>query len=152
MNISECVKELQQNRKLSNNDEIRKFEHAVKSIMSTDKINCLYYGFDDETEDEEVMFGLIHAIESYYGKIDKEVYFSIFIDETQEIVNEAREWVKLMNIRILNDNESLEAYIVTAKKYKNMVKNLLEGIIKEIITEDAELFTKPATKFINGIK
>ena len=98
------------------------------------------------------MYGLVHAIESYYGKVEEEKYFSVFINETQKIVYEAKEWVKLMNIRILNDDESLEKYIATAQKYNDKVKSFLEDIMKDILLEDTELFSKPVSKFINGIK
>ncbi|BBK78779.1 Imm30 family immunity protein [Clostridium butyricum] len=152
MDILECVKILKENKKLSNNAEIEKFEDAIENILTTNKFEYLYCGFEDATEDEEVMYGLVHAIESYYGIIQKEQYFSVFINETQKIVSEAKEWVKLMNIRILNDDESLEQYIATAQKCNNTVKNFLQDIMKEVLLEDTELFSKPVSKFINGIK
>lgn len=152
MDILECVKILKENKKLSNNAEIEKFEDAIENILTTNKFEYLYCGFEDATENEEVMYGLVHAIESYYGIIQKEQYFSVFINETQKIVSEAKEWVKLMNIRILNDDESLEQYIATAQKCNNTVKNFLQDIMKEVLLEDTELFSKPVSKFINGIK
>ena len=150
MEILEYVKILRENRKLRSDIEIERFEEAIENILATDKFEYLYYGFDDTTEDEEVMYGLVHAIESYYGKLEEEKYFSVFINETQKIVYEAKEWVKLMNIRILNDDESLEKYI--AQKYNDKVKSFLEDIMKDILLEDTELFSKPVSKFINGIK
>lgn len=152
MEILEYVKILRENRKLRSDIEIERFEEAIENILATDKFEYLYYGFDDTTEDEEVMYGLVHAIESYYGKLEEEKYFSVFINETQKIVYEAKEWVKLMNIRILNDDESLEKYIATAQKYNDKVKSFLEDIMKDILLEDTELFSKPISKFINGIK
>lgn len=152
MDIIECVKVLKQNRKLSNNDEIEKFEDAIESILTTDKVEYLYCGFHDETEDEEVMYGLVHAIESYYGIMSKEEYFSIFIKETKNIYNEAKEWVKLMNIRILNDEESLEKYIGTAKKFNGTFKEFLKDIMQEVILEDKELFSESVSKFMNEIE
>lgn len=152
MEILEYVKILRENRKLRSDIEIERFEEAIENILATDKFEYLYYGFDDTTEDEEVMYGLVHAIESYYGKVEEEKYFSVFINETQKIVYEAKEWVKLMNIRILNDDESLEKYIATAQKYNDKVKSFLEDIMKDILLEDTELFSKPVSKFINGIK
>ena len=152
MEILEYVKILRENRKLRSDIEIERFEEAIENILATDKFEYLYYGFDDTTEDEEVMYGLVHAIESYYGKVEEEKYFSVFINETQKIVYEAKEWVKLMNIRILNDDESLEKYIATAQKYNDKVKSFLEDIMKDILLEDTELFSKPISKFINGIK
>ena len=96
MEILEYVKILRENRKLRSDIEIERFEEAIENILATDKFEYLYYGFDDTTEDEEVMYGLVHAIESYYGKVEEEKYFSVFINETQKIVYEAKEWVKLM--------------------------------------------------------
>lgn len=152
MDVLECVKMLKENRELRNDDEIEKFEDAIENILTTNKFEYLYCGFDDATEDEEVMYGLVHAIESYYGIIQKEQYFSVFINETQKIVSEAKEWVKLMNMRILNDDESLEQYITTAKTCNDTVKKFLRDIMKEVLLEDTELFSKPVSKFIKGIE
>lgn len=145
---------LKNSRKLQDDDEIDAFEIAIEKLCSAEKIDFLYDGFDDETEDEEVMFGLVHAIESYYinEKISKEEYFSIFIEKSKQIYKVAEEWVILLNIRILNDNESLKKYIQIAKEKDEGTKNFLIDIMHCILQEDEELFNQSVSKFITGIK
>lgn len=151
MDVSKCVEILKENRMLRNDNEIENFEIAIEEILENGKVEDLYCGFDDKTEDDEVMFGLIHAIESYYGAIEYEQYFSIFIRETFKIFKIAKEWVKVMNIRIINDDESLNRYISVANKCNNEEKLFLREVMKEVMKEDKELFEDAVNKFINAI-
>lgn len=152
MNILEYAEILKENRELKNDTEIKNFEDAIENIIGTDKVEYLYDGLYDKTEDDEVMFSLVHAIESYYNLISKEEYFYIFIKKSKDIFNQAREWVKLMNIRILNDEDSLNIYIKVAQNLNVDMKEFLKSIMNEVILEDEDLFNKSVSKFINEIK
>ena len=151
MDKESYIEALKENRKLRSYNEIEKFEDAIEKLLITKDVKCLYCGFDNDTEEEEVMFGLIHAVESYYSSMNKEEYFRIFIDESKKIYNEASEWVKLMNIRILNDLESLDIYIGVAKQCSSEVKSFLINVMKDVLNEDKELFQEPVNKFISEI-
>lgn len=150
MDKESYIKVLKENRKLKNDNEIEIFEDAIEKLLETNDVKCLYCGFDNDTEDE-VMFGLVHAVESYYSSMNKEEYFRIFIDESKKIYNEASEWVKLMNIRILNDLESLDIYIGVVKQCSSEVKSFLINIMNDVLNEDKELFQEPVNKFISEI-
>ncbi len=151
MDKESYIKVLKENRKLKNDNEIEIFEDAIEKLLETNDVKCLYCGFDNDTEEEEVMFGLVHAVESYYSSMNKEEYFRIFIDESKKIYNEASEWVKLMNIRILNDLESLDIYIGVVKQCSSEVKSFLINIMNDVLNEDKELFQESVNKFIYGI-
>lgn len=154
MNILNEVKKLEKSRLLSNNNEIMDFESAIKDILSAKdykNIKYLCMGFDDDTEDEEVMFGLVHAIESYYKLVGAQKYFTEFINSITGISNNAREWVKLLNIRILNDEDSLKEYITVVKNSNRITKDFLIKIMKEIKADDSEMFSESVDKFLKGI-
>lgn len=62
--------ELKNNRLLRDESEVEKFEKAIENILDMNDVNhieILCQGFDDLTENDEAMFGLIHAIESNEG-------------------------------------------------------------------------------------
>lgn len=67
MDKESYIKVLKENRKLKNDNEIEIFEDAIEKLLETNDVKCLYCGFDNDTEEEEVMFGLVHAVESYYS-------------------------------------------------------------------------------------
>lgn len=71
MDIQVEILKLQASRLLSNAHEINDFECAIENIVSLRDVTLvkdLCSGFDDQTKDHEVMFGLIHAIEDYDGE------------------------------------------------------------------------------------
>ncbi|MGG1516932.1 Imm30 family immunity protein [Paenibacillus oryzisoli] len=68
MHIENVVQMLVENRLLRNEQEIVHFEEAIATISKENKVENIKYlclGFDDKTEKDEVMFGLVHAIEAY---------------------------------------------------------------------------------------
>ena len=117
MNIPEEVKILNENKLLRSNEEIEKFECAIDNILNNKDymdIRYLCTGFDDSTENEEVTFGIVHAIESYDSIADTNLTLKEFIDAIPNVYSYAKEWIKIMNKRILNDDESLEEHIKVA--------------------------------------
>ncbi|PAF37579.1 hypothetical protein CHH58_07975 [Terribacillus saccharophilus] len=72
MDILVELQNLKDNRLLRDDQEVEKFEKAIKNILKMkdgNNIPLLCQGFDDETENDEVMFGLIHAIERNFRTI-----------------------------------------------------------------------------------
>ncbi|MCU5733541.1 Imm30 family immunity protein, partial [Bacillus pacificus] len=69
MDIKSHLKRLYDNRLLENENEIRDFNESLMEVIEYNDVSvitdlCLV--LDDETEQFEVMFGLIHGIESLY--------------------------------------------------------------------------------------
>ena len=64
MNILHEVRILNENKLLRTNEEIEKFECAIENILSNEDYKDIKYlctGFDDNTEDDEVMFEIGRA-------------------------------------------------------------------------------------------
>ena len=69
MDIKSHLERLYDNRLLENENEIRDFNESLMEVIEYNDVSvitdlCLV--LDDETEQFEVMFGLIHGIESLY--------------------------------------------------------------------------------------
>ena len=75
MNTQELVNQMIKSKKLRNNHEIEKYEQSIEQLINHNKLEELYLWFDDNTDDDEVMFGLIHAIESFSEEVWEEEYF-----------------------------------------------------------------------------
>ena len=101
MNILDMEKNLLETRKLSTEKDIKIFEHTIEKICSYEKpeyIISLCKGFCDDTEDYEVMYGLVHAIENLGA--DNYLYWTFW-----GMINmkEAKEWSKIFMYGMLND-------------------------------------------------
>ena len=85
-------------------NEIRAYELALEKLITLNDISVidkLCYGFDDDTEHHEVMFGLVHGIEFLYQNKAEEGLRLIAIS-VPKIISQAREWVEILHFRILN--------------------------------------------------
>lgn len=155
MNILDEIKILKENKLLRNNEEIEKFECAIENILSNEDYKDIKYlcsGFDDNTEDDEVMFGLIHAIESYDRIFDMKLTLKEFIDAIPAVYSYAEEWIKIINKRILNDTESLNEYIEIAKTCDEELKSILIELMNEVKKDNPEKFSQAVNKFLSYIK
>ncbi|MEW4284558.1 Imm30 family immunity protein [Priestia koreensis] len=105
--------QLKENRLLRNEHEIESFEKAIANILDkkdVHHIEILCQGFDDLTENDEIMFGLIHAIESYDHIASSDVSLKKFAESIPSILPHAEEWVKVFHKRILNHEPSKNCY------------------------------------------
>lgn len=155
MNILDEVRILNENKLLKTNEEIEKFQCAIENILSNEDYTDIKYlctGFDDNTEDDEVMFGLIHAIESYDRIADMKLTLKEFIDSIPSVYPYAKEWIKIMNKRILNDENSLKEYIEIVKNCDGKLKFILIELMNEIKKDNPERFSKPVNNFLTYIK
>ncbi|GLF90664.1 hypothetical protein Saga11_19230 [Bacillus safensis] len=113
MDILVELAELKNNRLLRDESEIKKFEIAIESILNLQNVNhieILCQGFDDSTENDEVMFGLIHAIESYDNLVSSEISLEVLAKSIPKMIPHAKEWLKILHKRILNHESSRDIY------------------------------------------
>ena len=115
---------------MKNMVEIELFEKALldaKGISNSGYINGLYNAFDDKTEHHEVMWGLIHLIESYDNIFGSKVNLKILAYSTPNILTNAEEWAKTIYYRLLNHQPSVLTFIEVLKEIDN--NNLKTQII-----------------------
>lgn len=149
MNTQELVGQMIKNKKLRNNYEIEKYEQTIEQLINHNKLKELYFGFDDNTNDDEVMFGLVHAIESFYEEVGEEEYFFIFINQIKMIYIESKEWVKLMTVRILNDIQSRNEFIKVFQKSNQDDKDFIINLMEDIELDNVEHLNDLTSKFTN---
>ncbi len=142
MNIGDIkieLNRLKQNRLLRDKNEFDNFEEAIENLATvTDNwiIKELCEVFDDSTEDEEVMFGLIHLVEDFQG----EEGLLETVKAIPNMIPNAKRWAKILNYRILNDDPSRMLYPKILKKLdKNTVKAVVD-LLEEIKSEDPQQF------------
>lgn len=124
------IKQLIDARKLGTDEECVLFDQAVNALHGNISVADIYEicnAFYDETESDEVMFGLVHLIEQLCG----EDYLKCIALCTPQM-RQAHDWAMTLNKRIINSEAWFEKYIgvikTLEKAQQNEIKNLLTDI------------------------
>lgn len=154
LNIDQEIEKLKNSSLLKSDKDINDFEDALRRIMDVGDLTCINYlcaGFNDDTEHDEVMFDLIHAIESFDQKFPlydtlKELAISVPL-----MIPHAKEWAKTLHKRILNDKQTLEIYIDAVSQLDTTTKNLIAEIVTQIKHKNPSRFDESANMFLSSI-
>lgn len=133
------IEKLKNSRFIRNDEEFKNFEQAIINLSSVNDcrvIKKLCEVFEDDTECEDVMFGLVHLIESFRG----ENAIKEFIEAVPSMLSHAKEWVNIIHYRILNNDFSRKEYINALKKVDIQTKQVIIKVLEDISKEDSEKF------------
>ena len=102
------IQNLIKSQKLSTAEECSMFDSALCALwnnVEVDDIDDLLKAFSDDTEQDEIMFSLLHIVESLDSD-DSLQKIALLTPEMQG----AEEWAKLLNRRILNSEQHCAKY------------------------------------------
>lgn len=153
MDIKTCLKKLHDNRLLENEIEIQEFEDSLSKILDhgdVSVISDLCLVFDDSTEQFEVMFGLVHGIESLY-KNNIEEGLTFVAKAVPKMINQAKEWVKVLHYRILNHSQVRLAYGRVLSQLDSSIVVTIKNLLIEIKNEDPEMFSKAVDEVVSSM-
>ena len=94
---------LEINKLMRSPDEVIAFENALASLADRpqdEDLPDLHLILDDRCEQPEVMFGLIHFLESF----DVSAQIQAFVTVVPQLMLVASEWTRILHSRILNDD------------------------------------------------
>ena len=100
---------LTENRLMQTPQEVEAFETALAEIAKNpDENNLTAYHLilDDRCQSPEVMFSLIHFLESF----DMEKQIEAFITMIPQLMLSVTEWTRILHNRILNDESACQVY------------------------------------------
>lgn len=145
INIDVETQKLVQNRLMETNEQIGSFEDALANIFSLNEakhIPALCMGFDDSTEQQDVMFGLIHTIESYDQSFGIEVCTRQFIAGVKNMVPHATKWLEIILIRYLNDDASRNVLKKELGNADAASKKIISEALNQLIAKGGEFSTR----------
>lgn len=137
----EIFNNLYNNRLLSNNSEIEKYEYSLNLLsasFSEEDIIELCATFDDKTQNFEVMFGAIHLLES----LSSELAYKNTIIGVVNIYISSPEWANIIIYRLLNDDFSVQMIKDIYYQMENSISEKFKQILITIKHEDYERFGK----------
>ena len=102
------IQELIKARNLASQDECAMFENALSALwgkLEADDLDDVLKAFSDGTASDELMFSLVHLVEQNDG----DEYMRKIALLTPDM-DDAKEWAKMLNRRILNSESHSERY------------------------------------------
>jgi hypothetical protein len=130
MNKNQWLTVLEVNKLLQSNAEVVAFEHALEEIAKQSDpalLPELHLLLDDRCEQPEVLFGLVHFLESF----EMSLQLSAFVIIAPQLLITASGWVKIMHSRILNDQESCVMYQTILKSINQSEPNFVRQLLEE---------------------
>lgn len=109
MSEDTLIDSLKANRRMRSPNEVAAFENALAELAKhpkNDYLPALHLVLDDECEQQEVMFGLIHVLESF----DVKEQLQAFVAVSPQLIIAAPEWTGILHNRILNDESACRLY------------------------------------------
>ncbi|WP_071992858.1 Imm30 family immunity protein [Aphanizomenon flos-aquae] len=109
MNQNNLLATLQENRLMQTEEQVTNFENALAEIAENpdeNKLSAYHLILDDQCQQPEVMFSLIHFLESF----DMEKQITAFIEVVPQLMITAPEWTRIIHNRILNDVSACRVY------------------------------------------
>ena len=109
MSKNKLLATLKANCLMPTSAEIRAFENALTELAQNHNeqdLPELHLILDDRCQNPEVMFGLIHVMESFDIKQQIEAFISV----VPQLMITASNWTSIIHQRILNDQEACQLY------------------------------------------
>ncbi|MBV6627790.1 MAG: hypothetical protein KI793_33520 [Rivularia sp. (in: Bacteria)] len=140
MSKKEIINTLRKNAKLEKREDALHFDETLAKLaeieLSKLDIIELMMILDDNNPHQEVLWGLLHFIES----VDSEIFIQALFECTQKLLKKAPEWTQLFYIRLLNNQEARSMLKTMLLNEQSSNFNVISQIIREVsINESAPL-------------
>lgn len=150
MSKTNLIQNLINARKLSTDEECELFENSIQALennISIDDVENLLKVFYDKTENDELMFVLIHLIEKLRGE-DYLIKIALFTP----FMADAHEWAMTLNKRILNSQTFFEMYINAIDSLNSDNKEKILALLNDVKNDNPARFSEKVDILKNRIR
>ncbi|MEK3796486.1 Imm30 family immunity protein [Paenibacillus sp. FSL R7-0204] len=141
------IARLYENRLLRTELECEQFDQALEGLAGDTEdavIHQIFRVFDDDTEQEEVMFSLVHFVES----VQIEMYLTQLLESLPEMLEHARNWAIVLNQRILQDDTFRREYAEIAVRMPPRIRQCLAFLLEEIKEDQPRLYERKVNSLL----
>lgn len=145
----DALQRLRNNRLMRSPAEAAAFEGALEEVAASRELDLLpdlHLILDDGCRQHEVMFGLIHLLESF----DVEAQLNALLEMLPELVKQAPSWAKVLHFRILNDDEARGSYQRLVSGASEESRSAARTILTAIAAENEEPLKSAATSTLTA--
>ena len=124
---------LQANRLMRSPEEVTAFENALAELEKNPKneyLPSVHLVLDDGCKHQEVMFGLVHILESFDVKEQLEAFVSV----APQLIIAAPEWTGILHNRILNDESACRLYQEILHSVNSRNPNFFRQLLEDSAT------------------
>lgn len=143
MKKDELIKQYIDNRLMLSYEQTELFEEAMNKLFEELDINdfeIYLKGFDDNTQDEELMFSIVAGIEYIMKTEGIEVYIRKLLDNIKTLQPHAYEWSETLILRLINWDSSFNILKNEIKIIDDKTSAILEKILNNLILRNPENF------------
>ncbi|MCU0544039.1 MAG: Imm30 family immunity protein [Oscillatoriaceae cyanobacterium Prado104] len=149
MNAIQWIEILNANKFMRSDEEVMSFEYALAELAldrNSEYLPALYLVLDDRCEQHEVMYGLIHFLESFELKDQ----LRAFIDTTDRTIVNAKEWTMILLYGILNQDLARNLYSEMLHSTHSPNRALCTTLLQEIAANESPPLSSRAESVISG--
>jgi Immunity protein 30 len=147
MKENSSIKILKANKFMRSPDEVTAFEKALAALAensNNEDLPSLHLSLDDRCEQPEVMFGLIHFLESF----DVSAQLKAFVTVVPELIVTASEWTRIIHSRILNDESACYLY----RDILHSLNAQQPHFVRQLLEESASYHLKEKVRAMEFVK
>jgi hypothetical protein len=130
------IEVLEANHLLRSPDEVALFEQTLEKLaQNSDLVDLprLHLILDDACEQPEVLFSLVHFLESF--EVQKQV--QAFIQVMPDLVKRAAEWMTILHSRIMNDEVARSVFEAEMRSMKDQKQDEIYQLLLLVSTKFA---------------
>lgn len=119
------------------------FERILTEIMalkSAEVIVPLLSCLDDRAPYDEVMFSIIHGIETYEDK----VYVAHLLQRSEDLCGKAPRWASILFMRVLNAESSRHELVRQLRDKEQGIKLTIKALMEKINARGVQFLAKTA--------
>jgi len=143
--MEDLIKVLKGNKHLRDENEVTKFESILAELpeQSEDQVAYVTQLFDvfvDDCDHSEVMWGLLHFVESF----DDEIYISSLLLSINGLSSKAKDWLEIILSRVLNNDNSKSQLIVALKNCSEVENTTVIEMLESFKADEEPLLRDQA--------
>ena len=136
MSPNPLIDVLEANRLLRSPDEVALFEQTLEKLAQNSDsadLPSLHLILDDACEQPEVMFSLVHFLESF----DVQEQVQAFIQVMPDLVKRAAEWTAILHSRMMNDAIARSVFEERVRSLKDQKQDEIHQLLLFISTKSS---------------
>jgi hypothetical protein len=149
MNATQLIEILNANKFMRSDEEAMNFDFALAELAlhpNREYLPALYLVLDDRCEQHEVMYGLIHFLESFEIKDQLQA----FIDTIDRLIFNAKEWAMIILYGIINEDLSRNLYAKMLHSTNFQNRDLCTTLLQEVAANESPPLSSRAESVISG--
>ncbi|WP_046214902.1 Imm30 family immunity protein [Paenibacillus wulumuqiensis] len=147
--MNNYVNTLYQIRLLETQEECEEFDQLLEILDNEQNFDLkdLFMVFDENTLEEEVMFGLVHYVESF----EAEDYLRSLLDSLINIPSHSIYWIEILLKRILNNDEYKKTLISILGSQDERIDFQLKSILQSVQEDNPARFSSPVDEVLTKL-